>query len=145
MPERASTSWSDSPFWRRIERSRSPTIASLPLTSHPSRCALVEPPNASIYHSPSDSVPQRVTVRGLESRKVRESRPRPGRMCTPRGKHGGAGDGGGLGPEHVRGQAQPIPVQGGRLVALEPALGTDDEDPLPAGGNWQRSHVVAVG
>ena len=66
-------------------------------------------------------------------------------MCTPRGKHGGAGDGGGLGPEHVRGQAQPIPVQGGRLVALEPALGTDDEDPLPAGGNWQRSHVVAVG
>src|SRR5436190_17778683 len=35
MPERASTSCSDSPFWRRIERNRSPTTAPLSVIRAP--------------------------------------------------------------------------------------------------------------
>src|SRR5437764_13628018 len=65
MFERASTSCSDSPFWRRIERNRSPTIASLMFIPCPSLTpALPEARSPERYHSPPPFSPYVVAIGG---------------------------------------------------------------------------------
>src|SRR5215218_1923183 len=157
MPERASTSCNDRPFWRRIERNRSPTTGPLmvtPCPSRPSRSIRTEIPCPRVSLCVTN-----ITLRGRHRRhRFAQSENTPSWVLpygAPRDQHCGAGDRGRLRPQDMESEPQPgRPLvilglarrrQRRRLVGIESALGPHDEHPLAAGWSGQALELLAGG